>query len=121
MKILISGSRTYKDLDAVKEFVRCLPNDTILLNGRAIGVDNVARNQAQFEGLVVLDYPAEWNKYGKSAGMIRNHVMVDLADEVYCFWDGESRGTKDVVDYAKSKGKLQKVFYADGSVECYTT
>lgn len=119
MNILISGSRTFSNLDLVKEFVKGLPSDTTLLNGRAPGVDNVARNQALFESFSVKDYPAEWHKYGKSAGIIRNHIMVDLADEVYCFWDGVSHGTKDVIDYATQQGKLRRVFYSDGTVDIY--
>lgn len=106
MKLLIAGSRDFPDLELVKEYVKRLPLDTVLINGRARGVDNVARNQAMFQQLVVLDRPADWNKYGKSAGMIRNHEMIDEADEVVVFWDGKSPGSRDVIEYAKSKDKL---------------
>ena len=106
MRLLIAGSREFADLELVKDYVKRLPLDTILINGRARGVDNVARNQAMFQQLVVLDRPANWEKYGKSAGIIRNHEMVDEADEVVVFWNGKSNGTRDVIEYAKSKGKL---------------
>ena len=109
MRVLISGSRDFPDLDLVKEFVKTLPLDTVLINGRAAGVDNCARNQALFQQLVVLDRPANWKKYGKSAGIIRNHEMVDEVDQVFVFWIGDEKkspGTKDVIDYATKQGKL---------------
>jgi predicted membrane GTPase involved in stress response len=110
MIILISGSREYSDLEFVKEYVKLLPSDTILLNGRARGVDNVARNTALFNDIRVRDYPAEWRKYGKGAGFIRNHIMVDLAELIICFWDGESPGTKDVIDYSLQQNKPLVVY-----------
>ncbi len=117
MILLISGSREYPKLDLVKEYVNNLPQDTILLNGRAHGVDNVARNTALFRDLIVHDYLAEWKKYGKSAGFIRNHIMVNLADLIVCFWDGESHGTQDVIDFSLSINKPIVVFNKYGQKE----
>ncbi len=117
MIILISGSREYPDLEFVKKFVDGLPNDTILLNGKARGVDNAARNEALFNNLIVQDYPADWNKYGKAAGFIRNHIMVDLAEYVICFWDGESHGTQDVIDYTLQLEKPLTVYNIYGQKE----
>lgn len=53
-------------------------------------------------------YP-NWEKYGKSAGIIRNHEMGDYADYLLAFWDGTSKGTKDMIDYMKKIGKHGKV------------
>ena len=114
MRVLITGSRKFPDLDLVKVFVKTLPLDTILLNGKSEGVENVARNQALFQDLIVLDYPADYDKYGKEAWKIRNHRLIDLADEVHIFWDGVSIGTKDSIDYAKSLDKLTNLIIDRG-------
>ena len=47
--------------------------------------------------------PALWNEYGKRAGMLRNHEMGDIATHLVAFWDKKSRGTKDMIDYARHK------------------
>lgn len=51
-------------------------------------------------------YPPDFsNGYHPYKYFQRNHQMVDLADEIYAFWDGKSRGTLDVINYAKMQGK----------------
>lgn len=117
MIVLISGSREYPKLELVKKIVDDLPCDTILLNGRAMGVDNVARNQALFNDIIVQDFPADWNRYGRRAGFLRNHIMVDLAEYVICFWDGKSHGTKDVIDYSLQQNKTLTVYNEYGQKE----
>lgn len=47
--------------------------------------------------------PALWNEYGKRAGMLRNHEMGDIATHLVAFWDKKSRGTKDMIDYARAQ------------------
>ena len=49
-------------------------------------------------------YPADWDKYGKSAGYRRNEQMADNADSLIALWDGRSRGTKHMIDIAHRKG-----------------
>ena len=48
-----------------------------------------------------IEFPADWDKYGKSAGYRRNKEMVDIASAAICFWDGKSKGTLDAITYAK--------------------
>ena len=55
---------------------------------------------------------AQWEKHGKSAGVIRNKVLVDDCDKVVVFWDGESPGTKNVISVASKASKLLRVFRA---------
>lgn len=118
MRILILGSRKYSDLDAVKEFVKCLPLDTILLTDRSEGVVNVARNQASFQDLIISDYYTG-SKYDHFAKELGSHLMVDDADEVYGFWDGDDDRLAELFMYAKSRGNLQKIFHSDGTVDVY--
>ena len=49
-------------------------------------------------------HPADWDKHGKAAGPIRNAEMAEVADALIAFWDGQSRGTANMISLAKSKG-----------------
>ncbi|WP_276914036.1 DNA cytosine methyltransferase [Aneurinibacillus aneurinilyticus] len=49
-------------------------------------------------------YVADWDKYGNSAGYIRNREMAQSADALMAFWDGKSPGTKHMIDLAKEYG-----------------
>ena len=49
-------------------------------------------------------YPADWKKFGKSAGFRRNEKMAEIADMLIAFWNGESHGTKHMIDICKEKG-----------------
>lgn len=49
------------------------------------------------------EFPANWSRWGKRAGFIRNKEMVDNADALICLWDGTSRGTKMTLDLAMKK------------------
>lgn len=106
MRLAIVGSRDYPDLDEVRDFVRSLSKDTVVVTGGARGVDIAAEEEARSQGLRVKIHKAEWWKYGKGAGHIRNRVIVDDCDKLQAFWDSESPGTKSVITLAKKAGKL---------------
>ena len=59
-------------------------------------------------------FPAEWKKYGKAAGPIRNKAMLDYAKDetpvVAAFWDGKSRGTGNMLKQAKEAGAECHIF-----------
>ena len=110
MKVAIIGSRTYPDLEKVREYVRKLSQDDIIISGGAKGVDETAEDEARKLGMEVISIPAEWNKYGRRAGLMRNDLIVAMADLVVAFWDGVSRGTKYTIDKAKEKNVITQVF-----------
>ena len=58
-------------------------------------------------------FPAQWNKYGRSAGPIRNEIMVAKCDYVIAFWDGTSKGTKNLIDNAVKYNKPLRVKLID--------
>jgi hypothetical protein len=104
-RLCISGSRDFNDWELVDDFVRLLPQETILVLGGARGVDREAEKSANHYRIHTEIHPADWSK-GKSAGVIRNIEMIDIADNVVAFWDGKSRGTKHAIDYAYGENKL---------------
>ena len=112
MKICISGSRDFKSLYKIKTVLAKLPADTTIVHGSARGVDMEADSSARQLGLQVEVYPADWDKYGKSAGHIRNKEMVIKCDGLIAFWDGMSKGTAGAIQCAKELGK-PVVIYKD--------
>lgn len=76
----------------------------MIVSGHASGADALGERYAQERGLECEQYPADWEAYGRAAGPIRNAEMAEVADALIAFWDGASRGTKNMIDTAKSKG-----------------
>ncbi len=71
-RVGIVGSREFSDMQAVIDFVNKLPAGSTVVSGRGRGVDKVAEDIAKARGLKTDIYPADWNKYGRSAGLRRN-------------------------------------------------
>lgn len=112
MKIAIVGSRTFNDYAKLSEILNyfieesgvCNFNITII-SGGARGADSLGELYANNNNICTLIFKADWEKYGKAAGMIRNKDIVNNADVVIAFWDGESKGTKNSIDLAKKLNK----------------
>ena len=89
-----------------------------IVSGCARGVDSVAAEIARELGYAVKEFPADWEAYGKAAGHIRNKQMADYVAEddfnyhgrLVAFWDGESAGTKNMIDTATKMGIETVVF-----------
>ncbi len=107
MWFLVSGSRDFPDETLVRKTIHDVihPTDT-LLHGGARGVDTWCAEEAHKCGATVLRRPAQWETYGRSAGMRRNTDMLnELAEQaapyhIFLFWDGESRGTEHMLTMA---------------------
>jgi hypothetical protein len=78
--------------------------------GEARGADSLGRRWAIENNIPVASFPADWNKYGCSAGIRRNEWMGSYADYVIAFWDGESRGTKHMIHYMEQNDKHGEVY-----------
>jgi hypothetical protein len=105
MRTIIAGSRTITDYSTVfnaMNFSQLKP--TIILSGCAEGADKLGERWAKEHNIPIERYPANWNKYGKKAGYLRNAEMVEKADALVAIWDGVSRGTKHTIDLANKKG-----------------
>lgn len=95
MKVAVIGSRGL----IVNDLGKYLPDGTTeIISGGAIGVDKCAREYALDNGIKLTEFLPEYDKYGRSAPLKRNITIIKNADIVLAFWDGESRGTKFVID-----------------------
>ena len=110
-RIVIAGCRDYNNYDEAKKYIdSCLSNirkenNIIIVSGCASGADAIGERYAKENGFEVEKHPADWKKYGKSAGPKRNEQMAKVCDFVICFWDYQSKGTKSMIDYAKMYNK----------------
>ena len=107
MKVIIAGSREFSDFQLLYtkcEEVLANANEVEIVSGTARGADKLGEHYASLKGYSVRQFPADWNKHGKSAGYIRNKEMAEYADCLIAFWDGNSKGTKHMIDLAKERG-----------------
>jgi len=128
VRILICGSRTWTDKKAILDKLLSVEASydsyiKTVIHGGARGADTLAgiatkemcgykadanHTQAQVDDNTpaVLVFPANWNKYGRAAGAIRNQQMLTEGrpDLVLAFWDQKSRGTKHMIELAKRAG-----------------
>lgn len=105
MRTIIAGGRDITDILLVEQAV-CESGFeiTYVVSGKARGVDTLGEQWAEARGIPVLSFPANWDKYGKAAGAIRNKEMAENADALIAIWDGVSLGTGNMVSAAFQKG-----------------
>lgn len=128
LRIIIAGSREFVDYAMLKreaasiissavakrrgnQAANNIPKELItIVSGGARGADKLGEQFAREFGFRLKQFPADWKQYGKKAGFIRNGEMAKYAEEAVCdgmliaFWDGESMGTKHMIDLAKYCG-----------------
>ncbi len=129
MKLIIAGGRDFTDVQLVKRELNKLIKETgttevELVCGMAQGADGIGYDIFKANGHTPKEFHADWkdmsepcvrrvNRYGKEynalAGMKRNHAMGDYATHALVFWDGRSKGSKDMIDYMRKIGKPVKV------------
>lgn len=104
-RVIVCGSRDWKDRAKIATRLRALPANTIVVHGNARGADRIAHQEARKLRLAVEPHPANWDRYGRTAGPIRNKEMADAgADLCIAFWDGQSAGTNNMIEQATKAG-----------------
>lgn len=114
MKVIIAGGRNFNDYEKLCQICdNALSKQTEveIVSGTANGADKLGEKYANDNGYPIKQFPADWDKYGKSAGYKRNAQMAEYADALIAFWDGKSRGTKHMIDLAKRANLKVKVSY----------
>ena len=107
MKVAVIGSRNL----TVANLEKYLPSGvTEIVSGGARGVDTSAREYARAHGLPCTEFLPEYGKYGRAAPLKRNLQIIEYADLVLAFWDGESRGTAYVIRKCREMNVPCKVY-----------
>jgi hypothetical protein len=102
MKVIIAGGRDITDYSIVKTaYVKSGFMATEIVSGGARGVDYLGEVLANNINISIKRFPADWNKYGKRAGPLRNLQMAEYADALVAVWDGESKGTANMIMQAR--------------------
>lgn len=107
MRAAIIGSRNI----TVEDFSPYLPRGvTEIVSGGARGVDACAAKYAEAHGIRLTEFLPDYERYGRAAPIKRNQQIIEYADVVLAFWDGRSKGTKNVIDTCGAKNKKITVF-----------
>lgn len=114
-KVIIAGGREFSDYallcESCDKFLcqKHQTHDIVVISGTARGADTLGERYAHERGYAVEKFPADWNRDGKAAGPIRNAQMAKVADTLIAFWDGQSKGTANMIDQAKTRGLSIKI------------
>lgn len=115
MRILVCGSRTWEDRPTIERAMHLLhatQGISQVIEGGATGADSIAKSVALAMGIPVTTIHAQWAKYGKAAGPLRNQAMLQWnPDLVLAFHENilKSKGTKDMVRQAGKANILVKI------------
>lgn len=114
MKVAIIGSRNISmSIDELTEYIP--EGTTEIVSGGARGVDTVAREFAIYNNIKLTEFLPDYQRYKRGAPLIRNREIINYADTVIAFWDGNSRGTKFVIDECKKAGKTVQVIIIESN------
>ncbi len=116
-RLIVCGGTDFEDHEALKAGLDGLLSRferVTLVSGGARGADALAERYAAERGLEIRVFPAEWKRFGRGAGPVRNRAMLAFAREaspaVAAFWDGKSRGTANMLSLARKAGVPCHVF-----------
>jgi YspA, cpYpsA-related SLOG family len=106
-RVIIAGGRNYHNYDTVLEAIEESGFQIdVVVSGGASGVDSLGERYAIETNLPLAIFQADWQTHGRAAGPIRNRKMAENADALIAVWDGQSRGTKNMIETATKLGLL---------------
>ena len=115
-KIIVAGSRLMFQYGLVERVLnkvfRNHPLEKIeIVQCGAKGADALGKLYADRHKVKMTEFSANWDLHGKAAGIIRNSEMADYSDACIVFWDGISKGSKNMIETAKKKGLKVIIHY----------
>lgn len=113
VRLAIVGGRDFADNDYMKKCLQGYRKENTVIqvvSGGARGADSLGEGWAKENGIPTKIFPAQWDKYGKSAGFRRNKDIVANCDAIAAFWDGRSKGTENTISIARMNSKKVTIF-----------
>ena len=113
IRLAVVGSRTFTDRKLcwkILDDLRTKYNITEIVSGGARGADSYGEAYSDYYHIKKTIFPAEWDKYGKKAGYLRNVDIIKNCDVCIAFWDGESRGTLHDLELCIKYNKICYVY-----------
>lgn len=115
MRVLVCGDRNWSDKKKIRARLSLCLVGTTIIHGAARGADSIAGEVARELGFEVCEFPAEWERFGRAAGPIRNRQMIEEGhlDYILAFHSdlSKSKGTKNMVEQAKKVGIPVEIIY----------
>lgn len=115
LKVIVTGSRNFNDYDLLKATLdEKLGHVKFyeIVSGTASGADKLGEEYAAEKSLSVKKIPADWKRFGRLAGYLRNKQMAEYADMAFIFFDGKSKGALLMIDLAKENDlKTEVIMY----------
>lgn len=114
IKLAIVGSRTFGDYHLLKKSIEKLYGEfeiEEIISGGARGADLLGARYARENKIPLKEHRPDWDKHGKSAGFIRNKLIIRDCTHCIVFWDGISHGAKHDIDLCKEMKKPCEVVY----------
>jgi hypothetical protein len=103
-RVLVCGGRDFDDeLAMLTELLKVADPRHVLVHGDAPGADRLAAKCWRQAGFADEPHPAQWDKFGKAAGAIRNQEMLESGIDLVLAFPG-GRGTADMVRRARRAG-----------------
>lgn len=110
-KLIVAGGRDFNDYETLSHVLFELSENEYasqavsIVSGMAAGADRLGYRFAKENQVTVHEFPADWKRYPRSAGYIRNADMGLFADGLLAFWDGKSKGTAHMIKFMTTAGK----------------
>lgn len=119
MRVLVCGDRNWHNYEFIYEILSNYKDEIdVVIEGEAKGADSMAGLAAELLGIPVLKFPADWDRYGRAAGPIRNTQMLNEGnpDLVIAFHNDvtQSKGTKNMIEQAKTRYITVKLYSEKG-------
>ena len=114
-RVIIAGGRYFNDYGMLYHYCDKIlsekkkTHEIIIVSGHAPGADLIGEQYARDRKYGCSIYPAMWSKYGKAAGPMRNRQMAEQSQALIAFWNGTSKGTKNMIETARELGLLVRV------------
>lgn len=110
MRVLVCGSRSWTHREPIQRRLAELPKGTLVIHGGATGADAIADSVARGLGFHVAIVRPLWDIHGRSAGHVRNGVMLDLQPDLVIAFTLGTSGTAGTLSRARKRGIPVEVF-----------